>query len=588
MTQPLEVVPFPTAPGGRAVVEQLLHLGHVAVAPAGGGPRDVMEVALTVGLAQGLRELCVRRFQARAVGQGHARPHHRQRRHGADGEQRRSGGPPPGPDPRPLQRPHPPCLDRLVGQEPPQVLPQRLGRRVTILRVLGARLQDDRLPVAGNARVERARPRRVLGLDPLDELEPVGRLERRPERDQLVEGQAQGVDVGAAVGLAAEPLGGHVAERAQDVAGLGQAIVARLGQPEVSDPDDSLGVEQQVRRLDVAVDDPPRMGVGQPRRHLPADLGHAAKERPPARLDRRELRPARQHHRRGRTRLGDRDGVARRRGVGLIRIAPIGQSGRRLPVRNRSLGFSRPPWRLGHEPAGQQRVGHPADLPRPRRSGRRRPRRDRRVRPFGRAVRSGPMRPLLEPTQLVDDRVQPLALDELHGIVADLAILADLEDRHDIRVVELGRRAGLAAEAGQGLGVLGHLAGQDLQSHVTPQRDLLGLVDDAHAALADFAEDAKITKLLQGRRRRRGGARGSVLVVFPNLLDLDHSREQLADVVRQLGIAIDVLLKRRPFAGPVPRGELVGEPSQQDVVGGALRGLLRHCRVLRAWWRGQP
>ena len=70
-----------------------------------------------------------------------------------------------------------------------------------------------------------------------------------------------------------------------------------------------------------------------------------------------------------------------------------------------------------------------------------------------------------------------------------------------------------------------------------------------------------------------GAAAGSVgfLVVFPDLLDLDHGREQLADVVGQLGMAVDVLLERRPFAGPVPRGELVGEPGEQDVVGGAVR-----------------
>ena len=54
VTQPLEVVPFPTAPVGRALVEQLLHLDHVALAPAGGGPGDVVEVALEFGLVQGL------------------------------------------------------------------------------------------------------------------------------------------------------------------------------------------------------------------------------------------------------------------------------------------------------------------------------------------------------------------------------------------------------------------------------------------------------------------------------------------------------------------------------------------------------
>ena len=350
--------------------------------------------------------------------------------------------------------------------------------------------------------VERPRPGRVLGLDLLDELEPVGRVEGRPEGEQLVEGQAQGIDVGAAVPLAAEPLGGHVAERAQDVAGLGQAVVARLGQAEVGDPDDPFGVQQQVRGLDVAVDDPPRMGVGQARRHLPADVGHAAKERPPARLDRRELRPARQHHRRGRARHGGRGGVARRRGLGLIRIAAIGQGGCGLPVRAGGLGFSRAAGRLRHEPAGQQRLGHPADLPGPGRSGRRRPGRDRRVRPFGLPGRTARMRAILEPPQLVDDQVEPLALDELHGIVADLAVLADLEDRHDVGVVELRRRPRLAAEAGQRLEVLRDLPGQDLQGHAAAEGDLLGLVDHAHAAPADLAEDPVVAHLAQGRQGR--------------------------------------------------------------------------------------
>ena len=64
------------------------------------------------------------------------------------------------------------------------------------------------------------------------------------------------------------------------------------------------------------------------------------------------------------------------------------------------------------------------------------------------------MRAILEPPQLVDDQVEPLALDELHGVVADVAVLADLEDRHDVGVVELRRRPRLAAEAGQRLEIL--------------------------------------------------------------------------------------------------------------------------------------
>ncbi len=82
-----------------------------------------------------------------------------------------------------------------------------------------------------------SRPDRLLGLDPLDHLEPVRRLERRAKRQELVECQAQRIDIGAGVALAAEPLRRHVADRAQDVAGGRQSVVVGLGQPEVGDPD---------------------------------------------------------------------------------------------------------------------------------------------------------------------------------------------------------------------------------------------------------------------------------------------------------------------------------------------------------------
>ena len=53
-----------------------------------------------------------------------------------------------------------------------------------------------------------------------------------------------------------EPLRGHVADRADDVAGVRQVVALdRLGQPEVGDPDGALSVEQKVGGLDVAVED---------------------------------------------------------------------------------------------------------------------------------------------------------------------------------------------------------------------------------------------------------------------------------------------------------------------------------------------
>ena len=64
------------------------------------------------------------------------------------------------------------------------------------LRVLLDRLQDDRLQVARDAGVEGRGRAGSSVLISLDQLEPVGRLEGRPQREQLVEGQPQGVDVG--------------------------------------------------------------------------------------------------------------------------------------------------------------------------------------------------------------------------------------------------------------------------------------------------------------------------------------------------------------------------------------------------------
>ena len=50
----------------------------------------------------------------------------------------------------PLGGPDPPRQDRLVVEEPPQVLGHRLGRGVAVARVLLDRLEDDRLQVAGD------------------------------------------------------------------------------------------------------------------------------------------------------------------------------------------------------------------------------------------------------------------------------------------------------------------------------------------------------------------------------------------------------------------------------------------------------
>ncbi len=98
--------------------------------------------------------------------------------------------------------------------------------------------------------------------------------------------------------------------------------------------------------------------------------------------------------------------------------------------------------------------------------------------------------------QLFDHLVQTQALDELHDVIGRAVVLADAEDRHDVRVVELGGSLGLALEPQPLLVVADHLGRQDLQCHMAAERNLLGLVDHAHPAMADLADDPEIADLL--------------------------------------------------------------------------------------------
>ena len=83
----------------------------------------------------------------------------------------------------------------------------------------------------------------------------------------------------------------------------------------------------------------------------------------------------------------------------------------------------------------------------------------------------------------------------------DAALLADGVDGHDMLVVQLGSGAGFVLEALELARIHGQRKRQDFQGDAPPERDLLGLVHDAHAATADLAQDAKITQ----RRSRRTG-----------------------------------------------------------------------------------
>jgi hypothetical protein len=74
-------------------------------------------------------------------------------------------------------------------------------------------------------------------------------------------------------------------------------------------------------------------------------------------------------------------------------------------------------------------------------------------------------------------------------------LAADREDRHNVGVVQLRRRLGFGLEPVQLVRVQRRGEGQDFQGHPAVERDLLGLVDDPHAAPADRAEEPEIPEL---------------------------------------------------------------------------------------------
>ena len=81
-------------------------------------------------------------------------------------------------------------------------------------------------------------------------------------------------------------------------------------------------------------------------------------------------------------------------------------------------------------------------------------------------------------------RFQAGPLDQLQSQVEATLVFADLEDLHDVGVVQGGQRLGLAAEAGQLLRPGVGRREQHLERHHAAQCQVMGLVNHPHAAAA--------------------------------------------------------------------------------------------------------
>src|ERR1700686_4608702 len=155
-------------------------------------------------------------------------------------------------------------IDSAVGfplrQAPPKIAPQAGSGLVALLGVLGEELHDDGRKRAGDlgAFARRCRLARNMAMDPL---EGIGRSKRESAREHLVQGDAQRVEIAARIDRAVHPaglLGRYIGERAgNDLRRRGRLALLRQPRrdPESGEPDVAGVIDEDVRGLDVLVDE---------------------------------------------------------------------------------------------------------------------------------------------------------------------------------------------------------------------------------------------------------------------------------------------------------------------------------------------
>src|SRR5207302_10482866 len=89
-----------------------------------------------------------------------------------------------------------------------------------------------------------------------------------------------------------------------------------------------------------------------------------------------------------------------------------------------------------------------------------------------------------------DALLQGSALQALHDDERSAVLLPDIVDGADIGVVEAGGAAGLALETGKRIGIADQVVREEFEGDEAVETRILGLVDHAHSAYAQFFCDA--------------------------------------------------------------------------------------------------
>ncbi len=109
---------------------------------------------------------------------------------------------------------------------------------------------------------------------------------------------------------------------------------------------------------------------------------------------------------------------------------------------------------------------------------------------------------------LTGDLLEGFPLDVLHDDEIAPGAALDAVNGGHVGMVERGSRLRLVNEAGLLLGMLGDVRGQEFHGHDALQLGVLGLVNDAHAPLAELIEDL----IVENRLTDHGGHR---LCIWP-------------------------------------------------------------------------
>ncbi len=88
-----------------------------------------------------------------------------------------------------------------------------------------------------------------------------------------------------------------------------------------------------------------------------------------------------------------------------------------------------------------------------------------------------------------DAVLQRLAFEQFHGDEGAAFVFADVVNGADVGMIEQGSGARFAAEALDGLRVLGNIVGEKFQCDAAAQARVFRFVNDAHATAAQFFQD---------------------------------------------------------------------------------------------------